>query len=80
MYRVQLNRSPYDSLYCPFCGIKTNESDGGDIVECTHLVYYNMEEDPDDSQDYKPQETDICFILSESAPADRDHYFIFREN
>ena len=80
MYRVQLNRSPYDFLFCPFCGTKTSEPDGENFMECSHLVYYNMGEDPEDSQDYKPQETDICFTFFEPAPASIECYFVFRED
>jgi len=80
MQRISLNRSPDDNLFCPFCGTQTIEAGEEAINECPHLVYSNMDEDPEGSAEYKKSETDICFVLFESAPASREHFFIFRED
>ena len=76
MKKVEVaGRSPYDELYCPFCGESILHPERDDLGECPHLIYAEMEEEPD-SKDFEEQ--DICLEFFEPAPAGRYHYFIFR--
>ena len=80
LVRIQLKGSPYDSaLHCPFCGSVIIWPGEEGLGECGHLVYSGMEEDPVESEDYEYQANDFCFEYFEAAPADRSHYFVFRE-
>ncbi|MFT5241727.1 MAG: hypothetical protein ACI9X0_002714 [Kiritimatiellia bacterium] len=86
MQTIALPLNPYeDSLYCPYCGtgiITKKLSDDCELGECKHLVYANVDESPDDENDsaFTPQSDDFCFSIHESAPADRNHYFVFRKS
>lgn len=79
MHRIQLSRSPYSDLFCPFCGVQWTSEEAENIDECEHLIYAGMEEDPEEAADLKLEATDICFELFEPAPASRSHYFVVRE-
>ena len=76
MLRIQLQSDPYQlELYCPFCGKHVVGSSGeGFVDECKHMVSAGPDGDMEDVQ-----ETDIVFSAFESAPANRDHEFVFRE-
>ena len=68
-------RSPYDELYCPFCGESISHPDRSELGDCPHLVAAFLEDEMN-PKDFK--ENDICFELFEPAPAARSHFFIFR--
>lgn len=38
-----------------------------------------MDEDPDEVEENVFLPNDFCFVFFEPAPADRGHYFVFRE-
>ncbi len=77
---IQLKGSPYESsLHCPFCGSVILWPGEESFGECEHLVYSEMEEDPIESEDYENLPNDFCFMYIEPPPADRSHYFVFRE-
>ena len=78
MIRVALPVDPYGDLFCIYCGTQWSEQDGEDLDTCEHLLYANCDEDPADSEDFKPLASDICFEIEEPAPASRTHYFVVR--
>ena len=80
LIRVHLNSDPYQvTLHCPYCGEVILEPDAENVGECEHTVLSGMEDDPEDSEiTYQPN--DLCFVMHEPGPADREHYVVFRES
>jgi len=73
---VELSGDPYDAeLFCPYCGEQILEPEGEEAGMCPHLVHADLEEP--NGEEVQPN--DLCFMYYEAAPADRHHYFVFRE-
>ena len=80
LIRIHLDSDPYQiTLCCPYCGEVILEPDGENVGECEHTLLSGMEDDPEDSE-ITFRANDLCFVMHELAPADRDHYVVFREN
>lgn len=73
---VHLSGGPYASdLFCPYCGEQILDAAADDAGDCHHLVHADIEQ-PDNAV---VQDNDLCFLFYEPAPANRHHYFVFRE-
>jgi hypothetical protein len=80
MVRVQLDGDPYaSSLFCPYCGASILDPEAECNGECPHLIYSDIEGDPEEEGEQKFLPNDVCFVYFEEPPASRDHYFVFRE-
>lgn len=80
MPRVILSAELYQAtLHCPYCGELILEPEAENAGDCPHLIFADMECDPEDQEDQTFRENDLCFEMFESAPASRNHYVVFRE-
>ena len=79
--RVLIPSGPYKlTLHCPYCGELILKPEVENTGDCPHLVLSDMESDPEDNNEEEFRKNGFCIEMFESAPANRSHYFVFREN
>lgn len=84
MQFVHMSQEPYEAvLFCPYCGQQILCPEWENIGDCGHLVHADIEKPESESTDTfsgkRGEHTGVCFVLSEMAPASRDHFIAFRE-